>query len=488
VKVEVRSILKKRSRLSLAVAAFVAVAVSFILTGCGKNFYFAGRTLPPSGLTQRVLVAVDNPVGGLQFMDAFYDIRHPFNNPNGQFSISGFSGSNPVTIQNLPEEQAGLVYSSGDGSLASISYAQEKLDSTVISSGAISASIFGARRGGYYVAAEQNAHAMMVFDTSIGSQLLMDVPGVYRISMNANATLVLGFVQNSNDVFTLIKLTPAQQSQYSTQAAWASAGFQDCEPQTLPRYCVGKVGDPSLLFDRPSKSIFSADGQTIYVLNCGPECGGTTSGIVSIPVSSAVLNGNAGGPSGLPPITTAAGVQPGLQATSVLAVPGGATNAIQSGTTLYVAGQQLQPDGLLAGYLSVVNLANLTVTGQYAISDGTHNKMSFADDNTLWIGSQRCQNGQRFADNSAGQNVQFGCLTMFNTSTNAVTVDRYIGDLTGIADVEGLHKIYVGEGGQVHIYRTTDFAELDNTNVTVTGTVSDVAYMDGSSDDNNTTY
>jgi hypothetical protein len=177
-----------------------------------------------------------------------------------------------------------------------------------------------------------------------------------------------------------------------------------------------------------------------------------------------------------------------LQAGPVLAVPGGATNAVQNGPTMYVSGQQLQPDGLMAGFLSVVNLGTYSVTGQYAISDGTHNKMIFADDNTLFIGSQRCQNGERFAQNAAGKNEQFGCLTMFNTSTKAVTVDRYIGDLTGIADVEGLHKIYVGEGGQVHIYSTTNFAELDNTNVTVTGTVSDVAYMDGSTDANNTTY
>jgi hypothetical protein len=479
VKVEVRSILKKRSRLSLAVTAFVAVAVSFILLGCGKNFYFAGRTLPPSGLTQRVLVAVDNPVGSLQFMDAFYDIRHPFNNPNGQFSIGGFSGANPVTIQNLPEEQAGLVYSSGDGSLAAISYAQEKLSSSVISSGAISTSIFGARKGGYYVAAEQNSHAMMVFDTSLGSQLLMNVPGIYRISMNSNATLVLGFVQDSNLVYSLIKLSSDQQAspQFATPAAWTAAGFQDCEPQTLPKYCVKAVADPNAAFDRPVKGIFSADGQSIYVLNCGPECGGTQAGMVTIPISSSVLNTNSGGPAGL-----------NLQAGPVLPVPGGATNALQDGTTLYIAGQQLQPDGLLAGNLSVVNLSASAVSGQYAISDGTHNKMSLADDNTLWIGSQRCQNGERFAKNNAGQNVQFGCLTMFNTSTNAVTVDRYIGDLTGIADVEGLHKIYVGEGGQVHIYSTTNFSELDNTNVTVTGTVSDVAYMDGSSDGNNTTY
>ncbi|HEY3989749.1 MAG TPA: hypothetical protein VGM02_10660 [Acidobacteriaceae bacterium] len=476
--------MKKRSRLSLAVAAFVAVAVSFILLGCGKNFYFAGRTLPPSGLTQRVLVAVDNPSGSLQFMDAYYDIRHPFNNPNGQFSIGGYTGANPVTIQNMPEEQTGFVYASGDGSLASISYAQEKLNSNVVAGGTIATSIFGSRKSDYFVAADQNSHAMLVFDVALGSQLLMDVPGIYRISMNPNATLVLGFVQDSNNVYTLIKLTLAQQTQYATKASWTAAGFQDCEPQTLPKYCVGRVGDPSGLFDRPTKAVFSADGQSIYVLNCGPECGGTKSGVVTIPISSTVLNGNQGGPAGLPVTATA----PGLTATSVLAVPGGATNALQSGTTLYVAGQQPQPDLLLAGYLSVVNLPTNIVTGQYAISDGTHNKMSVADDNTLWIGSVGCQNGERFKDNQNGQKVQFGCLTMFNTSTNAVTVDRYIGDLTGIADVEGLHKIYVGEGGQVHIYSTTDFAELDNTNVTVTGTVSDVAYMDGSTDSNNTTY
>jgi hypothetical protein len=360
--------------------------------------------------------------------------------------------------------------------LASISYAAEKLSSTPISSGAISSSIFGSRKQDYFVAAEQNSHAMMVFDVALGSQLLMNVPNIYRISMNANASLVLGFVQDSNDVYSLVKLTPAQQTQFSSPAQWQGT-FQDCEPQTLPKYCVTRVADPKGEFDRPAKAIFSSDGQNIYVLNCGQECGGTQSGIVTIPITASALNENPSGPAGL-----------NLQAGPVMAVPGGATNALQDASTLYVAGQQLQPDGLLAGYLSVVNLAANTVSAQYAISDGTHNKMSFADDNTLWIGSQRCQRGERFAKNNAGQNVQFGCLTRFDLSSKAVTVDRYIGDLTGIADVEGLHKIYVGEGGQVHIYQTSDFAELDNTNVTVTGTVSDVAYMDAATDTNNTTY
>lgn len=475
--------MKRRSRLSLAVVAFVAVAVSLTLLGCGKNFYFAGRTLPPSGVLQRVLVAVNNPAGSLQFVDAFYDIRHPFNNPNGQFSISGFSGSFPVTIQNMPEEQVGLVYNSGNGSLASIDYANEKQTSDPIAAGAIATSAFGSHKQDYFVTANQNAHAMLVFDVALGQQYLMNVPAIYRISMNSNATLVLGFVEDSNLVYTLFKLTPAQQQQYATPAAWTQAGFQDCEPQTLPKYCVTKVADPAGAFDRPVKGIFSSDGQSIYVLNCGQECGGgTNAGIVTIPISGASLNNNVSGPAGIV-----------LQAGAFLPVPGGATNALQSGTTLYVAGQHLI-NGLLAGSLSSVDLGSYTVTGQYSISDGAHNKMSLADDNTLWIGSQGCQNGVRFSQNQAGvtdsngQVIQFGCLTEFNTATKVATVDRYIGDLTGIADVEGLHKIYVGEGGQVHIYRTTDFTELDNTNVTVTGTVSDVAYMDGSSDANNTTY
>ncbi len=481
--------MKKRSLLSLAMVILVAAAASMAMLGCGKNFYFAGRNLPPSGLTQRVLVAVQNPAGSLQFMDAFYDIRHPINNPNGQFSIGGFTGNNPATIQNLPEEQTGLVYASGDGSLSRVNYGTEGAMGLAIPGGPISTSTLASRRLDYFVSADQNARALVITDAAQGGRYLLNVPGIYRVSVNTNATLVLGFSQDSNAVYTVVRLTLAQQTQYATRAAWVAAGFQDCEPQSLPRYCTGQLGDPSSLFDRPSKAIFSADGQTIYVLNCGPECGGAQAGVVSVPISSTVLNTIAGGPSGLPPTTSAGGAaQPGLTATAVLAVPGGATNALQSGPTMYVTGQQLQSDGLLAGSLTVVNLAANVVSARYSISDGTHNKMILADDNTLWIGSQRCQSGERFAQNNSGGNVQFGCLTRFDLGTNAVTVDRFIGDLTGIANVEGLHKVYVGEGGQVHIYRTTDFAELDNTGVTVSGTVSDVAYMDGSSDGNNTTY
>jgi hypothetical protein len=78
---------------------------------------------------------------------------------------------------------------------------------------------------------------------------------------------------------------------------------------------------------------------------------------------------------------------------------------------------------------------------------------------------------------------------MFNTANNSVTmIDSYKGDATGIAAVTGLSKIYSAEGGQVYIYNTTTGVAMDNSQVTVVGTAYDVAYMDGLSDDNNTTY
>jgi hypothetical protein len=109
-----------------------------------------------------------------------------------------------------------------------------------------------------------------------------------------------------------------------------------------------------------------------------------------------------------------------------------------------------------------------------------------ADDNTLWIAMTGCTNGVRYATNSA---TGYGCLTMYNTSTQSVTLlEPYLGDATGIAAVTGLHKIYTATGGQVYIYNTADGSSIDNQYVTVTGTAYDVAYMDAVTDTDNTAY
>jgi hypothetical protein len=78
---------------------------------------------------------------------------------------------------------------------------------------------------------------------------------------------------------------------------------------------------------------------------------------------------------------------------------------------------------------------------------------------------------------------------MYNTSSGTVTLlEPYQGDLTGIAAVTSLHKVYVAQGGQVYIYHTVDGSAIDNQYVTVTGTASDVVYMDATTDANNTVY
>ena len=62
---------------SLWMSAATALVVAAALAGCGKTIYFAGRVLPPSGLANRVLIAVQNPSslsgGILGFVDAYYD-------------------------------------------------------------------------------------------------------------------------------------------------------------------------------------------------------------------------------------------------------------------------------------------------------------------------------------------------------------------------------------------------------------------------------
>ncbi len=195
--------------------------------------------------------------------------------------------------------------------------------------------------------------------------------------------------------------------------------------------------------------------------------------------------------------------------TSQIMVPGGVTAALSDGTTLYVSGQQLQPDGLFAGNLSTINIATNTVTGKYSISDGNHSKMLFADNNTLWIGSQSCATGERAHQASLGVTTQaanYNCLTSFDRGALTVAIvpfvtpgsptavvpypntnqnQYYYGDLTGLCWVQGLNKVYTAYGGQVHLFSTVDGSEINNKNVIVQGTALDVAYLDAITDADN---
>jgi hypothetical protein len=422
--------------------------------------------LPPSGILNRVLIAVQNPgalaKGTLSIVDAHYDVRHSFNDKIPSFSIAGYSGADPLTIQNMPEEQTGAVYGAGDGTYALLNYAQEKQTTTVTLPGA-SSTVFISRDQRYVFAASQTAHTLTIQDRSLGTSYGLNLPNLYRVSINPSGSAALAFVQDSNSVYSVYKLQANQKT---------PSNAVDCEPQNLPVYCILPVPGT---FDRPTKAIFSPDGATAYILNCGPECGGVQASVSFLPVAGIIIQSGAPVPPGAP-----------TNVTATIPIPGGTTDAIANANLLYLSGQQLQPDGYFAGFLSILDTNAKTVTGSYSIADGTHLRMLFGDDNTLWIGSLLCTQGERY---HLGATTNLGCLTMFNTSNNSVTmIDSYKGDATGIAAVITLHKVYTAEGGQVYIYSTVDGTALDNSQVTVVGTASDVAYIDAPTDDDNTVY
>jgi hypothetical protein len=365
----------------------------------------------------------------------------------------------------------------------------------------------------------------------------------------------------------------------------------DCEPLLLPSFCLVPVADKNsagvagAAYDHPIGASFSLDGNTAYIDNCGPECGGTTAGVTMLQEGALVITnvptydplcGDSGHPAcpagAVSPLTV-------LPVANPIAVPGGVTDTLSDGTTLYLAGQQLQGTGLFAGKLSLFSLSTYTVTNTYSISDGTHTKMIFGDNNTLWIGATQCSNGARAALAAAGNTTQaanYNCLSRFvlnstavgganvilpswtantayavgqqvtdgtnvevvltagtsggntpswttntngYTSTNDASVvwvnvgavtpvqiipvvnnltasqpngttnipvlypntdqnQYYYGTLSGICWVQNLGKMYTAYGGQIHAFNTADGSERDNTNITIQGTVFDVAYMD----------
>ena len=475
------------------------MAAAVALAGCGSTSYFDGRVLPPSGLVNRVVIAIQNPgvlsKGALQIVDAYYDERSGYNGTPGSFSIAGFGGALPTTIQSMPEEQFGAVFGSGDGSLTIADYAGEKTSGTVSGLNGLSSSVFITRNKEFVFAASQSSHQFTIVNQSAGSSIGLGLPNVYRVSVNPGGSVALAFVENSPYVYYPRELTAAQTVSYSGgPSTWPKAAV-DCEPQNAPYWCLLQMQSPDhvdstgnyygapLTFDHPIKAVFSSDGSTAYILSCGPECGGATAAYTRVPIAPMIfLQGQS---SGLLPTTSAL-------ASATVPIPGGASNALVDSTTMYVVGQKPQVingQTLFGGNLTVVNLANNTISSSTAISDGQPGAMSRilqADDNTLWIAMTNCTTGVRYATNPSSG---YGCLTMYNTSTNKVVlIEPYIGDATGIAAVTGLHKLYAAEGGQVYIYSTVDGSSINNEYVTVTGTAYDVAYIDAITDADNTVY
>jgi hypothetical protein len=521
-----------RSFPALAASGMLLAMTLLALSGCYQvvpykittNVY-SNRPVPPSHLQERVMAAytANGTTGGLEIIDGLRNLRGNIQNTIPEWKISGYSEGNPVRIINFPEETTGYVLSYNDGNLTAINYGTEASTGVVLNDGASPPSAAAAPIGTMFAGADEQA-GILIFTTG-GVTYRLNLPGVDKAVINPGASVVLAMVQNSNTLYRVVKL-PA------TSIPIYPPGYVDCEPILLPAYCVVPVAGT---YDRPVNVIFSIDGSTAYVLNSGPENGGKTASVEFL--QTAQLNINlvptvnplsSGAPSPVSPLPN--GVP------NPIPIPGGVTDAIPGSTYLYTAGQQLQTSGPYqgrwAGNLTTINLSTYSVSKPISISDGTHNRMLFADNNTLWVGSSNCSNGVRYATAQAelasqgytDQAGNYNCLTMLTTGTatptatiipqvvqsnissvTPVTVPYpntdqdmyYYGSLTGLCWVQDYYKVYTAYGGQLHGFYTglnpnpilpveqlqdqnggTPGSEINNINMTIQGTVNDVAYID----------
>ena len=576
--------MKIRSFSTQLFCGLVLTAASLVLGACHAPLYYhpeynyAGRPTPPSGLLNRVMATYtpNGSSGGAEILDALNDLRHNIQNTVPAWYIGGFSSAQPTTIISYPEQTTGYILSYTDGNLSAINYSKEAASGSAASFGPTPASVAASTTGAYFAGASENAgqvHRLPAAAQPMHSVCRTSI----RLSTNQGSTVILAMVRNSNSLYRVIKL-PA------TNNPVLPPGYIDCQPLLLPTLCLVPVADQNsagvagAAYDRPMGASFSLDGTTAYIDNCGPECGGTKAGVTMLQEGALEITnvptidplcGDPGHP------TCPAGTLSPLTALPVanpVPIPGGVTATLSDGTTLYLAGQQLQGTGLFAGNLSLLSLSSYTVTNTYSISDGTHTKMIFGDDDTLWIGATQCSNGARAALAAQGNTTQaanYNCLTRFvpnsiavggtnailptwtanttynagqrvtdganvevvltagksggskpswTTNTNGYTsttdgsvvwvnvgavtpvqiiptvtpnnptlvvqypnTDQnqvYYGSLSGICWVQTLHKMYTAYGGQIHAFNTADGSERDNSNITIQGTVYDVAYMD----------
>jgi hypothetical protein len=206
-------------------------------------------------------------------------------------------------------------------------------------------------------------------------------------------------------------------------------------------------------FDRPVNAII--DGSIAYILNCGPECGGTQASVMVMDLGN-------------------------LTVTNTIPVDA-ATVGYLIGNTLYVAGTSPTNNACTnqttaattCGRLDTIDLTTNTVTSSLAITDGTHDRMDMSINGQLFIGSYNCT---EIGDVNNPVGEVRGCLTILNTNTGALVFPPDNGDVNGLQGFTTREVEYVAQGGNLRVYDTTIDALLINYLIT-TGTIDIQGYI-----------
>ncbi|MGH9644760.1 MAG: hypothetical protein ACRD3Q_20340, partial [Terriglobales bacterium] len=236
-------------------------------------------------------------------------------------------------------------------------------------------------------------------------------------------------------------------------------------------------------FDRPVQAYFNPDDSTAYIVNCGPECGGTqaTASIQPFDLTSCDPNLQTCGAPGAP-----------------VSVPA-ATEALVIGSTMYLAGTPYangapsqpctgqQTAATTCGLLTIFDLNSMQIVqpptcpvGQQCpivITDGYHNRMAMGANGQLFVGARTCTEIIPPQPPPPGAETR-GCLSIYNSLTTpvgsvpagGVLIPPQNGDATGIQPIAQREVVYVVQGGTLLIYDVTqDILEYNHNDPTNPG-------------------
>ena len=386
-----------RRLLSIGLAASALLALS----SCGN---YSNPTA--TGATS------SNPVSAFKtrifLLNSFFGTIVIMNGDNDQVWGTPISVGNGANL--IAESLDGtttLVASPSTNTVSNITNSTETVTTTVaLPSFTESFSVLADNKTG--IAAVRNAP---VTGKSSGAVLLLDlansnisasipVPLVRYLSLNKARTKVLAFAENSDSVWVI---------DTSAKTATAVPGF-----------------------DRPVAAVFNSDDSTAYILNCGPECGGTTASVTRFDTSNNSLGAN-------------------------IPVSAATVGLIDSGK-LYVAGTASN-----LGQLDVIDTTSNTRTQSgIAISNGYHKNMVMASGSNLYIGSQNCTNQTT------------GCLSIYTVGGSTALQSPTLGSVYGLQPLPSRNLVYVSIGGELSIYDTTTNAPRPSNQFDVVGFAGDV--------------
>ena len=384
---------------------FAVAAGVLYLGSCGGSSGSLTGPPPISLLPNRAFVS-NEFTGNIQIVNATTDVldTHSF-----------VSGSGAQTMVVSGNKQFTFIFNAGSNVLLKADNATE---TGLVTAGLpnYSDSLAVSADGNKAYAAVRNAASstgtplgvVSFVDYVANSNTTVDVPLARRLVLGPSGAKLLVFSDNSDSVTVIDTATKAV---------------------TVVAFPAGS---------RPAWGVFSSDSSKAYILNCGPECGGTTASVTEL--------NNLGG-------------VPALGTTTPVSA---ATIGLLDGTTLYVAGTVTAGAG--GGRLDVLNTAGLTVTTSgVVINDGFHTTMAVS-------------NGRVFVGARACSNVAEGCLSIY--SGGAAVIGAPKGEVTGMQAISGRAIVYVVEGGELRIYDSSTSTEKLPAPVNIVGKAWDVKTVD----------